>query len=79
MWRTRENGDYLVVNADGGRQKLGDWFTDHKIPADERDQIMLLADGHHVYWIVGYRQAQDCLITDGTETIIEWRAERING
>ncbi len=79
VWRTRENGDYLVVNADGGRQKLGDWFTDHKIPADERDQIMLLADGHHVYWIVGYRQAQDCLITDGTETIIEWRAERING
>lgn len=78
-WRTRRSGDYIVVRADGSRQKLKDWFINQKIPAAERDRIILLADGDHVYWIVGYRQAEDCLITEKTNKIIEWRAERIDG
>ena len=73
VFRTRQPGDYIVIDSAGHRQKVGDWFTDHRIPRDERDRIPLLADGHHVYWIAGYRQAQDCLITESTDSIIEWR------
>ena len=72
-FRTRQPGDYIVIDREGHRQKVKDWMIDHKIPRDERERIPLLADGSHVYWIAGYRQAQDCLVTDTTETIIEWK------
>lgn len=72
-FRARQPGDYIVIDREGHRQKLKDWFIDHKIPRGQRGRIPLLADGSHVYWIVGYRQAEDCLITEATDTIIEWR------
>ena len=75
VFRTRQPGDYIVIDAAGHRQKVGDWMTDHKIPHEKRDEIRLLADGHHVYWIAGYRQSEDSLVTEDTETIIEWKVK----
>jgi tRNA(Ile)-lysidine synthase len=51
--RTRREGDYLQINASGGRKKLKDYFIDHKIPRELRDSRLLIADGTHVMWIVG--------------------------
>ena len=75
VFRTRQPGDYIVIDAAGHRQKVGDWMTDHKIPHEKRDEIRLLADGNHVYWIAGYRQSEDSLVTEDTETIIEWKVK----
>ena len=75
VFRTRQPGDYIVIDAAGHRQKVGDWMTDHKIPHEKRDEIRLLADGSHVYWIAGYRQSEDSLVTEDTETIIEWKVK----
>ena len=75
VFRTRQPGDYIVIDAAGHRQKVGDWMTDHKIPHEKRDEIRLLADGKHVYWIAGYRQSEDSLVTEDTETIIEWKVK----
>lgn len=75
VFRTRQPGDYIVIDAAGHKQKVGDWMTDHKIPHEKRDEIRLLADGKHVYWIVGYRQSEDSLVTENTETIIEWKVK----
>lgn len=73
VFRTRQDGDYIVIDQEGHRQKVGDYMTDHKILLRERDSVLLLADGHHVYWIVGCRQASDCLVTAQTQHIVEWR------
>ena len=78
-FRTRQSGDYIIINQDGGRAKLQDWFVDHKIPQEDRDRIPLLADGHHVFWIVGHRQSSDSLLTGQTEQVIEWRARIRHG
>lgn len=48
--RTRRDGDYLPIR--GGRKKLQNFFVDSKIPKNQRDEILLLACGSHVLWIL---------------------------
>ena len=74
--RTRQDGDYMVIDPEGHRQKVGDFMTDHRIPQRNRASVPVLADGHHVYWIAGYRQSADSLVTQQTRTVIEWRVEQ---
>ncbi len=74
-FRTRRPGDYLVVNAAGGRKKLKDYLIDCKIPRDQRDRIWLLADGSHVLWVVGYRISEAAKVTEDTGSILKVQAE----
>lgn len=50
--RTREDGD-VFTKFSGGTKKLGDYFTDKKIPKRERDEIPLVAIGKDVLIVVG--------------------------
>lgn len=69
--RTRREGDYIVVNSRGGRKKLKDYFIDAKIPLDERDKILLLADGDRILWVTGYRISEDSKVYDDTGKILK--------
>lgn len=51
--RNRTEGDYLQINKNGGNKKLKDYFIDKKIPREMRDNILLIADGNHIIWILG--------------------------
>ncbi len=51
--RTRKEGDYIQINGSGGRKKIKDFFIDQKIPKEQRDSQVLIADGNHVMWIPG--------------------------
>lgn len=69
--RHRIAGDSIVINRYGGRKKLKQYFTDQKVPQEDRDKIWIATDGDEVLWIVGYRQSQKYQITEKTTKILE--------
>ena len=69
--RTRLPGDYIVINENGGRKKLKDYFIDNKIPREKRDRIVLIADGSEIVWIVGYRLSHRYMIRENTRKILQ--------
>ena len=69
--RSRRPGDFYVIDGEGHRRKLKDYFIDEKIPRQERDQILLLASKERVFWILGRRTSADCGIDEKTREILE--------
>ena len=64
--RTREEGDVFTKFA-GGTKKLGDYFTDKKIPKRERDEIPLVAVGKDVLVVVGVEISDKVKINEFTK------------
>lgn len=69
--RRRKRGDYLIINASGGRKKIKDYFIDCKIPREIRDEIPLLCMGQEVLWVVGYRIGESWKVDAHTKEILE--------
>ena len=67
--RTRQPGDFLVINREGGRKKLGDYLTDQKVPVRIRDQIPLVTDGSRILWVVGFRISEDAKVDPGQDFV----------
>ena len=75
--RTRRPGDYLVIDRDGARQKLNRYFINEKIPSQERDSILLAADGSRILWVIGYRGGLGYEVTGQTRKILEIRIDEV--
>src|SRR5699024_5645382 len=69
--RTRQSGDYLVIDEKGSRQKLKSYFVNEKVPREERDRMLLIADGAHIIWVPGYRMSRAYHVNSRTEKILE--------
>lgn len=69
--RTRQIGDYIQIDQNGGNKKLKDFFIDQKVPKEYRDRILLLTDGNSVLWIVGFRMSEGYKITKDTKNILQ--------
>lgn len=71
LLRTRQEKDYFIINAQGGRKKLKNYLIEEKIPREQRDKLLLLADGIHLIWAIGYRISEDIKVTEHTKRILE--------
>lgn len=79
--RTRENGDFITLDSQGHRKLLKRWMIDQKIPREEREQMLLLADGNHILWIIGHRISDNYKVTSDTKRVLVARikGEKSNG
>ncbi len=71
--RTRRVGDFIRINGQDGElvtQSLKNYFINSKIPAEQRDRILLMASGSEIYWIIGYRMSDAVKILQDTTNII---------
>jgi tRNA(Ile)-lysidine synthase len=71
--RHPKRSDFLVINRDGEKQPVYDFFKNAKIPEEERDGLWVLATDVRVLWIIGYRMGEYAKITDGTREVLEIR------
>lgn len=68
--RNRVSGDYICVDEMGKKKKLKDYFIDEKVPRELRDEVIVLADGNEILWIVGYRTGERCKLTKDTRRVL---------
>lgn len=69
--RSRMEGDYLTVTADGKRKTLKKYLIDEKIPAGERGGLCLLADESHILWVIGHRISEAYKVTEKTQRVLK--------
>lgn len=69
--RSRQPGDYLTIDSSGSHQKLKKYLVNEKVPVKERERLLLLADGAHIMWVVGYRISSYYRVDEHTRRILE--------
>lgn len=70
MVRHRKQGDYFQLDNHGNIKKLNRYFIDKKIPKEQRDSVLLLADGSHIIWIIGDRISEAYKIDENTKNVL---------
>lgn len=70
--RTRNEGDRIAFSA-GKSKSLRRYFIDEKVPVKERENILLLADGPDILWVIGYRIGAAYKVSGNTERVLEAR------
>ena len=68
--RTRQTGDYMVINSQGNTKKLNRCMIDEKIPSEKRDEIPLIACGKEILWMVGSRMNERYKINPQTRKVL---------
>ena len=58
------------MQSGGGHKKLKDYLIDSKIPQNQRDSLVLLAEGKEIIWVVGMRISEAYKITQDTKRIL---------
>ena len=69
--RTRQQGDYLVVDEAGHKKRLKEYFINEKIPADKRNEMLLFTQGAKVLWVIGGRISADIKVSKDTGQILK--------
>ena len=70
MLRNRKEGDYFFFN-ETSRQTIKSYMINEKIPKEDREKMIILAQENHVIWVVGYRISNDLKVTKNTKNILE--------
>lgn len=76
LLRHPESGDLFATIGGAGKKQLRRFLTDIKVPADERKNVFVLADGHNILHIFGIRRSKYATIHKGTECAIMYELRR---
>ncbi len=69
--RTRQAGDYLTIDEKEAQKSLQDYLVNEKVPKSMRDEVLVLADDHHIVWVLGKRISTHYKVTEHTKRILQ--------
>ena len=69
--RTRESGDYFIMDKEGHHKSLARYFIDAKVSSADREKQVLLADGSHIMWILGGRISEFYKVSSDTKRVLK--------
>ena len=68
--RNRRSGDSFSPNGLCGTKKIKDFFSDLKIPTEERDKIPILTNKDDIIWVMGFRTSKKFLKDKNTKEVV---------
>ena len=68
--RVRADGDRFRPRGRGVTKTLRKLFNEAKIPAEKRNEILLIANGNQVIWLDGFGVSQEASVKDGTKEVV---------
>ena len=74
VFRYRQTGDFFSIADGRGGEKhksLKDYMITEKIPRESRGSMPVLAEGHHVLWLVGHRISEYYKVGGNTKRILQ--------
>jgi len=75
-WRP---GDRFRPQGMGGSKKLQDFFTDLKVPREDRHSIPILCDREKILWVAGLRLDERVVPNPATKTMLSAKLSAKNG
>ena len=76
--RNRRLGDSMIPCGMKGSKKIKDIFIDLKIPKEERDSKLIIADDENIIWLEGYRINDKYKVSAATKKILNISMGRKN-
>lgn len=76
--RSRKPGDRFIPSGMSNHKKLKDFFIDSKVPARQRDQVPIIADGDRILWVVGYRVDARALPREDSTKLVQIIVEPVD-
>ena len=77
--RNRRLGDSMIPCGMKGTKKIKDIFIDLKIPKEERDSKLIIADDENIIWLEGYRINDKYKVSAATKKILNISMGRKDG
>ena len=76
--RPWQQGDAFIPLGMKGKQKLSDFFVNHKMPLPHKRQQWVILSGEDIVWLVGQRLDDRYKVTPHTKNIVQitWNANR---
>ena len=71
MLRHPREGDYFVFDDKGGTKKLSRYYIDKKVPKEQRGEMLVIADGSHVVWVLPDRLSEYYKVTKDTKRVLK--------
>ncbi len=69
--RSVRRGDRFMPLGVVHKQKISDYFIDHKVPIPDRRRALVVCNGDEIIWLCGFRLDERYKVTDKTREIIK--------
>lgn len=69
--RGTQKEDYFIMNQEGARKKVSRYFIDAKIPGIQRRELLVVAKGAEVLWIIGHRRCEEYKVSAESKMLLQ--------